>query len=82
MTDEYNWNIILRSSLPVGIIMAFVFYTNISNRSKWIYLVLGLIVTYFVVYYQDKKKQNIFTAISLVLLISLIVYGLKNLGLF
>ena len=82
MEEEYNWNVILRSSLPIAILMAIVFFMNISNRSKWIYLVLSLIVTYFVIYYQDKKRQNIFTGMALVLLIALIAYGLKRLGLF
>ena len=82
MEYEYNWNVVLRSSLPIAVIMAIVFFTNINIRLKWFYLILGLIATYFVVYYQDKKKHNIFTAMALVLLIALIVYGSRNLGLF
>jgi len=82
MEQETNWKIILRSALPVAVIMVIVFYTNIGIKLKWFYLVLGLIVTYFIVYFQDKKKHNVFTAIVLVLMIALITYGLKNLGLF
>ena len=82
MEPEYNWNVILRSSLPIAIIMALIFFTNIKINLKWFYLILSLVITYFVVYYQDKKKHNIFTAIMIVILVSLIVYGLKNLGLF
>ena len=82
MEQETNWKIVLRSALPIAVIMIFVFFTNIGIRLKWFYLVLGLIVTYSVVYFQDKKKHNIFTAVVLVLLIALITYGLRNLGLF
>jgi len=80
MTKEYDWNIILRSSLPVGLLMAFIFYTDIKIGLKWFYLVLAMVMEYGIVYYQDKKKHNIFTAMTLVLLISMITYGLKNLG--
>lgn len=81
MEQEYNWNIILRSSLPIALIMALVFFTNIRMGLKWFFLILALIITYFVVYFQDKKKHNIFTAMAVVLLVSLITYGIKNLGL-
>jgi len=82
MEFEYNWKIILRSSLPIAMIMVFVFLSNISIRLKWFYLVLSLIVEYFAVYFQDKKKHNIFTAMTLVILISLIAHGLKKFGFF
>ena len=82
MEREYNWNTILISSLPVALIMAIIFFTNIRIGLKWFFLALGLIGTYFIVYRQDKKKPTIFTAMAIVLLVSLIVHGLKNLGLF
>jgi len=82
MEREYNWNIILIISLPVALIMAIIFFTNVGIRFKWSFLAIGLIGTYFIVYRQDKKKQNLFTAVAIVLLVSLIAHGLKNLGLF
>ena len=82
MDEEYNWNIILRTSIPIAIIMAIVFYNNINIRWKYVYLILSLVITSFAVYFQNKKKENIFTAAALVLVISLVVHGLKNLGLF
>ncbi len=82
MEQEYNWNAILISSLPVALIMAIIFFTNVRIGLKWFFLTFGLIGTYFIVHHQDKKKQNIFTAMAIVLLVSLISYGLKNLGLF
>jgi|TARA_B100002003_G_C14133005_1_gene544909 hypothetical protein len=82
MEQEYNWKVILRSAIPVALVMAYVFFTNMGIRLKWFYLIMGLIATYFIVYFQDKKKHNIFTSIAIVLLIALIVYGSRNLGLF
>ena len=82
MEPEYNWNIILRNSLPVAAVMAFIFFTNIRNSLKWFLLILALITTYLMVYFQSKKKHDIFTAIMIVLLVSLIVYGLRNFGFF
>ena len=82
MEEEYNWNIILRSSLPVSAIMAFVFFTSLRNSLKWLVLVLAFIATYLMVYFQDKRKHNIFTAMAIVLLVSLIVHSLRKLGLF
>ncbi len=82
MGQEYNWKIILRSALPVGAVLVFIFFTDIRMNFKWVFMVLGLIITYFVIYFQDKKKHNVFTGVMLVLLISLIAYALKRMGLF
>jgi len=79
---EYNWNIILRSSLPVSAVLAWVFFTDIRMNLKWFLLVLGLITASLTVYFQDKKKQNVFTAVCIVLLISLLIHALKRLGIF
>ena len=81
MEEEYNWSIILRNSLPVAAVMAFVFFTDIRTGLKWLILILALITTYLMVYFQSRKKHNIFTAVAIVLLVSLVVHGLRNLGL-
>jgi len=81
MEEEHNWSIILRNSLPVAAIMAFVFFTDIRTGLKWLILILALITTYLMVYFQSRKKHNIFTAVAIVLLVSLVVHGLRNLGL-
>ena len=82
MGQEYNWNAILWGAVPVSVIMALVFYSNISKGLKWILLIVGLVAAAGITYYFDKKKQNIFTSPVIVLIIALIVHGLKNLGLF
>ena len=80
MPKEYNWKAILAGAIPVSIVMVSVFYSNFSMSSKWIYLVIGMLVSIGITYYMDRKKHNIFTAPFIVLIISLIVYGLRNLG--
>ncbi len=80
MEDNYNWNLILKFAVPVALIEAYIFYTNISNGWKWFSLIIGLVVTGALVYMKDKKKNNIFTAVALVFLVTLIVRFLKNFG--
>lgn len=82
MEEEYNWNLILAVAVPVSIIEAYTFYTNISNSWKWFLLAVGLGLTGFIVYLKDKKKANIFTAVAIVFLVSLIVRFMKNFGFF
>ncbi|MBS3102127.1 hypothetical protein J4458_01620 [Candidatus Woesearchaeota archaeon] len=82
MEEEYDWNIILRNSLPVSAVMAFVFFTNIGNNLKWISLILALAATCLMVYFQSRKKHNIFTAMAIVLLVSLIAHSLRKFGFF
>jgi membrane protein required for beta-lactamase induction len=80
MTKEYNWKAILAGAIPVSIVMGSIFYSNFSMNAKWLYLALGMIVSIGITYYMDKKKHNIFTAPFIVLIISLMVYGLRQLG--
>ena len=80
MPKEYNWKAILTGAIPVSIVMISIFYSNFSMRSKWIYLILGMLVSIGITFYMDKKKHNIFTAPFLVAIVALTVHGLRNLG--
>lgn len=81
MEEGYNWDLILKVSVPISLIEAYIFYTNISNGWKWFSLITGLLLTGIITHALDKKKSNIFTAVGIVFLIALIVRFLKNFGL-
>ena len=81
METEYNWKAIMKGSLPVSLIMIYVFYSNfISDNWKWFYLLLGVLAAVGITYYFDRKKHNIFTAPFIVIIVALAIYGLRNLG--
>ena len=56
MDQEYNWSLILKIVVPVALIEAYVFYTNISDGWKWLSLIVAVILTGFIVNSKDKKK--------------------------
>ncbi|MDP3764988.1 MAG: hypothetical protein Q8R04_00595 [Nanoarchaeota archaeon] len=80
MEEHYNWDLIAKVAIPIALIEAYVFYTNISNGWKWFSLIIGLLLTGGIIYIKDKKKNNIFTAVGIVFLVVLIVRFLKNFG--
>jgi len=81
MEAEYNWKAILKGAIPVCLAMIFIFYSdNISKNMKFFYLFLGILASIGITYYFDRKKHNIFTAPFIVIIVSLVVYGLKKLG--
>lgn len=80
MEEDYNWSLILKVSIPVALVEAYIFYTSISNGLKWLYLAAGLLLAGGIIYLKDKKKSNIFTAVAIVFLAALIVRLLKNFG--
>lgn len=80
MEENYNWGLIIKVSIPIALIEAYIFYTNISNSWKWFSLIVGLLLTGSIVYMKDKKKNNVFTAVGIVFLVALIVRFLKNFG--
>ena len=82
MEEEYNWELILKISMPISLVEAYIFYTNISDGWKWFSLIAGLFLAGCIVYAKNKKKNNIFTAVSIVFLAALIVRFLKNSGFF
>ena len=77
MEDDYNWNLILKVSLPFALIEGYIFYTNLSNFWKWGSLTIALFLTALLIYINDKKKSNIFTAMGIVFLVALIVKFLE-----
>lgn len=82
MEENYNWDLIVKVAIPIALIEAYIFYTNIGNWWKWFSLVVGLLLAGTIVYMKDKKKNNIFTAVGIVFLVALIVRFLKNFGVF
>ena len=80
MEEEYNWDLILKIAVPIALIEAYIFYTNISNSWKWFSLIIGLLSAGGIFYSQNKKKNNIFTAVGIVFLVALIVRFLKEFG--
>ena len=82
MEQEYNWKAILWGAVPMSVVMIFVFFSDISRGMKWFFLVIGMAAASAITYYLNKKKQNIFTSMFLVLFVALVTHGLKNLGFF
>ena len=82
MEEEYNWELILKVSLPFALVETFIFYTNTSDGWKYLSLITALLLKGAIVYKKDKKKNNIFTAVGIVFLVALIVRFLKNFGFF
>ena len=81
MEEEYNWNLILKCSAPIAGVEAYIFYTGISDAWKWSALAAGVFLSAMLVYMNEKKKNNIFTAAAIVLLAAVAVRLLKNFGL-
>ena len=81
MQQQYNWKAILAGTVPVSIIIFFVFLSNISMNLKWTYFILGAAAALGITYYFDRKRQNIFTSPFIVIIAALLAYGLKSLGL-
>ena len=80
MEEEYNWNLISKAAVPIALICGFLFYTNIGAAWKWASLAVSLFLAGMLVYINDRKKSNIFTAIGIIFLIVLIVKFLKDSG--
>jgi len=80
MEEEYSWNLINKVAVPMALIEAYIFYTNMSDGWKWLSLAIGLLLAGGIVYSQNKKKNNIFTAVALVFLVALVVKFLKDFG--
>ena len=82
MEEEYNWSLILKVAVPVSLIEAYIFYTGISDSWKWFLLITGIAVAFAISYKMGKKKNNLFTAVGIVILVALVVRFLKNFGFF
>ena len=79
--EEYNWNLVLSVSLPIGIVEAVIFYLNIGDIWKYIVLVIGIALSGVIVYIKDKRKSNVYTASTIVFLIAIIIQLVKKLNL-
>ena len=82
MEEEYNWNLILKVAIPIGLIEMYIFYTNINNLWKWLLLIIGQVIAGLIIYKKDKRKGNVFTTVAIIFLMTLIMRFLKNFGLF
>ena len=80
MEEEYDWGIIAKVAAPIGGIVAYIFYTGISDVWKWLSLLVAISLTGMITYMYNKKKSNVFTAIGLVFLVALIIKFFRNLG--
>ena len=80
MEEQYNWNLILKVSVILSFIEAYIFYSNIGNVFKWLSLIVALLLAGTIVYIKDKKKNNIFTAMGIIFLVVLVVRFLRNFG--
>ena len=80
MEQEYNWGIILKSAIPISIIVIVLNYAIIIPFWKMFSLVIGCILASVFVYIKDKKKNNIFTASALVFLAYLVMKILIEIG--
>ena len=80
MEEQYNWELIIKIAVPIALIEAYIFYTNINNIWKWLSLIIGLALAGFIVHAKDKKKSNVFTAVAIVFLAALLVRFLRNFG--
>lgn len=80
--EEYNWNLILFVSLPIGLVEAYVFYTSMPNLWKYFLLAIGLAIALWIIYSKEKSKRTIFTALGIIVLCVLLVKTARELGLF
>ena len=78
--EHYNWDIITKVSIPIAAAVAILFYLRIGSTWKWTSLATGLFFAALLVYINDKKKSNIFTAMGIVFLVALIVKFLRDLN--
>ena len=78
--QEYNWDLILKASIPISIIVGYVFYTNASNILKWLAMIAGIAAAGGIVYSKDKKKGSIFNAAAIVMLAAVVVMALRKIG--
>ena len=76
MEENYNWNLILKVAVPFSIIEGIIFYLGIADFWKWLLLIIGMVATGSIVYYKEKKRSSIFTAVAIVFLTALIVRSL------
>lgn len=72
----------MKAAIPVALIEAYIFYTNLGEFWKWSSLVLGMSFAGFIIYISGKKKSDMFTAMGIVFLAAIVIRFMKNFGLF
>lgn len=82
MEEEHNWDLIMKVSVPIALAVGIVFYLRIGNAWKWSAFAMGLFLAALLVYINDKRKSNIFTAMGIVFLVTLIVKFFRDSGFF
>ena len=80
--QEYNWDLILKASIPISVIVGYVFYINASNFIKWLAMIIGIAAAGGIVYSKDRKKGSIFNAAAIVMLAAVVVMAMKKVGVF
>lgn len=80
MEDNYNWGLISKVSGPIGLAVGIIFYLGISDGWKWFSMILGVLLAGCIVYFNDKKKINVFNASAIVFFIAIIIRFLRNFG--
>jgi len=81
MEEEYNWNLIIKTALPISAVEAYLFYISIGDIWKWLSLFIGILLAGTIIYMNGRKKGDTFTAIGIVFLAVLIARFLKGFGL-
>ena len=82
MEEDYNWDLIMKVSIPVALAVGVIFYLRISNAWKWSAFAIGLFLAALLVYINDKRKTNIFTTMGIVVLVAMIVKFFRDSGFF
>lgn len=80
--EDYNWSLIGKISVPISIVIGYLFRQDLSDFLRWLTLVVGVIASGVIMYTFDKKKANIFTAMGLVILLSTFTLFAKRMGWF
>ena len=78
---EYDWGTILKVSIPFSAIAGYFFYRDFLSLLRWAVLIIGSALAGYLVYRKDKRKANVFTAVAIVVLVSVVAVAVKKFGL-
>jgi len=79
---EYNWKLISSFSIPVGLVMGWIFNAPLNAFVKHILLAAALLVIWATVYRlsSSQKKANAFTSSALIALIVMLFYIFRSIS--
>src|SRR3989344_1407122 len=79
---EYNWKLISYFSIPVGLVMGWIFNAPLNAFVKHILLAAALLVIWATVYRlsSSQKKANAFTSSALIALIVMLFYIFRSIS--